>query len=353
MSASSKHLDDPSIEEMMMMVGRDPLTAAVQRALVFPCNVEHGGRIVLGFSGGADSTALLLLLQALLERPDSQPGHLVAVHVDHGIRPESVQESNQARALCERLGIEVEIRKVDLSEATGNLSDRARIARYRALAAAAEEHGCGYIATAHHAEDRFETMLHSLCRGTGASGLAQPRWTRALEQKQLIRPLLACSRADLRALCDRFSLAVIEDPTNADQSTSRGMLREQVLPLLEERWPGAAIRASSAADRLSAAALALEQVVSERFGPPTLDRWNRTEFHEVDHEVVVAVLRRAIVSKADGLAGISEENAFSLRLSDAAFAACDGLRHRRVFDFAQGRIQLQIDADFLWVRTLD
>lgn len=353
MSVSSERIDDSSIDELKLLVGRDPLTAVVQRALTSHCGVLPDARIIVGFSGGADSTALLVLLQALLERRESQLSHIVAVHVDHCIRSESAQEALHALEVCSRLGIDVDIRKVDLSETTGNLSEQARIARYRSLSAAAHEHECGYIATAHHAEDRFETMLLSLCRGCGVSGLSHPRWTRPLEKKRLIRPLLACSQVDLRALCNRISLGVTEDPTNLDPSTARGMLRQQILPLLEKQWPGAAIRASSAADRLFAASSALEQVISDRFDSADPDRWTRAGFREADHEVVVAVLRRAIVSKAAELSSTAEENSFSVRLSDAAFAVCDQSRHRRIFKFAQGRTLLVVDADHVRISPAD
>lgn len=353
MSVSGELTEPAGIDELKLLVRRDPLAARLQRALTSHCGVAPGSRIVVGFSGGADSTALLVLLQAILERRDSQLSHLVAVHVDHGIRIESAQEAGHAVEVCGRLGIEVDVRKVELTETAGNLSEQARIARYRSLSAAAQEHRCGYIATAHHAEDRFETMLLALCRGSGVSGLSHPRWTRPLETKRLIRPLLACSQLDLRALCDRISLRVIEDPTNLDTSTARGMLRQQVLPLLEKRWPGASFRASSAADRLFAAASALEQVIFERFGPPDSEHWTRAAFREVDHEVVVAALRRAVASKGAELSSVTEENAFSVRLSDAAFAVCDHLRHRRTFEFAQGRIQLVVESDDVRIRQAD
>jgi tRNA(Ile)-lysidine synthase len=161
------------------------------------------------FSGGADSTALVALAGAA--------GCLVtAIHVDHGLRPSSSAEAEHARALAAAVGVAFRLERVEVL-AGPNLEARARAARSAALPAG--------VLTGHTADDRAETMLINLLRGTGLDGLAAmgPDPT---------RPLLALRRADTVRLCAELGLVTVEDPTNHDPRFVRNRVRHELLPLM-------------------------------------------------------------------------------------------------------------------------
>ena len=345
MTAPGASVDGMSLAELTLMAGRDPLAAELARSLAVRCGVSSGASIAIGFSGGPDSTALLVLLHALASRRKPLVGRLLAVHVNHGMRPESRQESTEVEAFCDSLGIDVDVRSVSVPQQGGNRSELARNARYRALTAAAEEHGSDFVATAHHAEDRFETMLQALCRGAGVSGLTHPQWARPLGEGVLIRPLLGCSRSELRAFCTRAEVPFLEDPSNSDPRTARGLLRKEVLPVLEARWPGAAKRASAAADRLAVASSALDDLVQDRFGSPDLQEWPRSVFRGLDPEVTTTLLRRAVLLHACPLATGAESNPCSARLLEAALAISDDDLELRDFGFLGDRVRVKVGSD--------
>jgi tRNA(Ile)-lysidine synthase len=170
-----------------------------------------GTPIACAFSGGPDSTALVVLALAA--------GCLVqAVHVDHGLRPESAAEATAAAALAEGIGVPCEVVTVDIPQGP-NLEARARTARQAALPDGA--------LTGHTADDRAETMLINLLRGAGLDGLAAmgPAPT---------RPLLALRRAETRALCETAGLLTIEDRSNDDPRFIRNRVRVELLPLMDD-----------------------------------------------------------------------------------------------------------------------
>lgn len=179
--------------------------------LLVRCNFPRPGTAVAcAFSGGADSTALVVL--ALHAGCD-----VVAVHVDHGLRPSSRTEAERAGSIATSLG--VSFRSVEVHVEPGpNLEARARTARYAALPAG--------VLTGHTADDQAETVLINLIRGAGIDGLAgmTPGPT---------KPLLAIRRADTGALCDSLGLDVVTDPTNFDPRFVRNRIRGEVLPLLD------------------------------------------------------------------------------------------------------------------------
>jgi tRNA(Ile)-lysidine synthase TilS/MesJ len=130
----------------------------------------------------------------------------------------------------------------------GNLQARAREARYAALRAAAAAAGAPLIATAHHADDRAETVLLRLLRGSGARGLAvlPPR------NGDLVRPFTKARRKDIEAHLARHGVAFARDPSNDDPRYGRARVRNEVLPLLETLSPGVVAHLNALADELAA-----------------------------------------------------------------------------------------------------
>lgn len=167
-------------------------------------------------SGGGDSLALLLLAKAALLK-------IVAVTVDHGLRPESRAEAQYVAAICTQLGVAHEIIVLGRREG-GNLSHWARMARYAALREWSERAGVDLLLTAHHADDQLETMLMRLNRGSGVAGLAAVR----ARQADLCRPLLGWRKSTLLALVEASGLVPVDDPTNYDERYDRARLRKHL-----------------------------------------------------------------------------------------------------------------------------
>jgi tRNA(Ile)-lysidine synthase len=163
---------------------------------------------VCGVSGGADSLSLLVLAVAA-------GCTVTAVHVDHGLRPESAAEAEVVANAAERFGASFRSERVVVAPGP-NLEARARAARHDALGP--------HAATGHTADDQAETVLANLLRGAGVHGLAAmksgPR-----------HPILALRRAETEALCDHLDLVPVRDPSNDDPRFVRNRVRHELLPL--------------------------------------------------------------------------------------------------------------------------
>jgi tRNA(Ile)-lysidine synthase len=237
----------------------DTVRATVRRHAM----LADGEHVLIAVSGGADSTALLSLLQTLA--PDYRL-RLSALHVDHRLRPDSSRDAEHARALGARLGVRVDVSTVTVSS-HGSPEDAARRARYTALEAHAERIGADRIAVGHTADDQAETVLMRVIEGTGLRGLAGIPPTRG----RIIRPLLDVRRQALKAYLGTIALGWIEDPTNRDVRFLRNRIRHDLLPFLATAHAGdlsatlarVAREARQAVDTLErVAADALERLVT-------------------------------------------------------------------------------------------
>lgn len=191
--------------------------------------------VLIGFSGGLDSTVLLHRLAA-----DSaiRAQGLRAVHIDHGLHPDAARWAEHARAVCADLDIECRTIAVRVSRESG-LGPEAS-ARHARRAAFAQTLTAGEVlALAQHRDDQAETFLLRALRASGPDGLAAMRPWRAFASGWLWRPLLDTPRSALLAYAERKRLRWIEDPSNRDEAIDRNWLRHRVLPLLRARWPQA------------------------------------------------------------------------------------------------------------------
>ena len=197
-----------------------------------------GETVVVGCSGGADSTALLLAVNELIARKKLRY-KLVAAHFDHGLRKDSRNDAEFVRKLCEERDITFELGRSQVAK-RGNLEENARLARYKFLAKTAEKYDANAVLTGHTINDQAETFLLNLVRGSGPSGLAAMPTARPLEgcQAQLIRPLLRiASREDTVEYCSDLGVDFRSDPMNEDLRFSRVKIRREVIPLPSELNP--------------------------------------------------------------------------------------------------------------------
>lgn len=192
------------------------------------------GPVAVAFSGGLDSTVLLHLLAG---DPAIRARGLRALHVDHGLHPDSPLWAQTCASVCRTLDVPFESQRVHVEDSGEGLEAAARAARHRALLG--WQHEGELIALAHHRDDQAETVLLRLLRGSG-DGLAAMRALRPFGRGWLWRPLLAVARADLLQFAQSRDLQWIEDPSNAAETHDRNFLRHRVLPVLAGRWPQAA-----------------------------------------------------------------------------------------------------------------
>lgn len=210
------------------------------------------GAVVVGLSGGLDST---VLLHALAATPPMRERGLRAVHVHHGLHADAHAWAAHCATACDALGIPCTVVRVNVARDGGSGPEAAaRAARHAAFAAQLGEGEV--LALAHHRDDQAETFLLRALRASGPDGLGAMRALRPFARGLLWRPLLALPRATLADYARAHALDWIEDPSNTDTAFDRNLLRSTILPLLRERWPDAdAALARSAALSADAAAL--------------------------------------------------------------------------------------------------
>ena len=216
-------------------------------------------RYWVAYSGGCDSTVLLHAMAALREQ---LPVELRALHINHNLHEAAPEWALHCHHVCETLDIPLYEVNVDARGSKGESPEAAaRAARYRIFTEVLQV-GDGLL-LAHHRDDQAETLLLQLLRGSGPRGLAAMPSHRPLGAGWLGRPLLGFSR---QALCDYAAaegLAWIDDPSNFDTEFDRNFLRQQVMPLLQQRWPSAASTLARTAGLQAEAAELLQQLAEE------------------------------------------------------------------------------------------
>lgn len=228
-SRRSGRADPPA--ERACEAPRPALTALVEGVVSV---VPADACIVVALSGGCDSMVLLDAL-ALLRGARG----VVAWHVDHGLQPASGHWPAFCEAQAARLGVRFGRTRLAAGPPAGeNLEAWAREARYAALWRAVAESGAAALATAHHADDQFETVFMRLARGSGPHALGGMVPAERRAGGWLLRPLLEAPREQLHAWARARGLRWVEDPMNADQALLRGALRHRILPAFAAAAPG-------------------------------------------------------------------------------------------------------------------
>jgi tRNA(Ile)-lysidine synthase len=224
--------------------------------------VREGDRVVLACSGGPDSTALLHVMAWLAPRLHFS---VIAHGVDHGIRPDASRELELAAEVAASVGVAFSTTRLELPTG-GNLQARARTARIDALAKFAESAGASKIATGHSADDRAETMLLRLLRGSGPRGLAVLPPSAPVPgsaRLSMIRPLIRARRSDVNAHLTRHRLPSAQDPCNADPRFARTRVRLEVIPQLESMAPRVVEHLNDLADMLAVLVAGADPTLAE------------------------------------------------------------------------------------------
>ncbi len=188
--------------------------------------------LAVAYSGGADSTALLLACAA------RWPGQVNAIHVHHGLQAAADGFARHCEATCAALGVALTVVPVQARHASGESpEDAARKARYSALASSAAKLGMRQVLLGQHADDQVETLLLALSRGAGLPGLAGMPSSFLRHGMRFGRPLLAVSGVAIRDWLAAAQVAYLRDPTNADTAFTRNRIRHQLLPAIAAAFP--------------------------------------------------------------------------------------------------------------------
>jgi tRNA(Ile)-lysidine synthase len=284
-----------------------PVSAAEAKTLFDP--LAEASALVLAVSGGADSTALLVLA-ARWRRARKTGPRLLAVTVDHGLRRESGAEARAVKRLARRLGVAHRtMRWMGQKPATG-LQEAAREARYRLLAATAKAVKAEVVLTAHTLDDQAETVLIRMSRGSGLAGLSAMSRMSTLSvggapNVALVRPLLDLPKARLIATLARAKIDFADDPSNRDPRFTRARLRALMPALAREGLD--ARRLSLLARRVRRTEAVIEATVEAAAAALSEAPWSERgpiafaaeKFARLPAEVALRLLGRAIAHTGD------------------------------------------------------
>ncbi len=226
--------------------------------------IQPGSTVLVGFSGGADSTALL---QLLWEYSQQVPIQIEAVHVNHGIRgEEALRDQKFCEQFCQERQISFTTVQEDVPAQAAkegiSLEEAGRNARRRVFEQLSEKHHASVIALAHHQRDQAETMLFRLMRGTGLRGLCGMRPVNG----KYIRPLLCVDRPQIEQYLNEQGIQWVEDGTNQELEYTRNQIRHGLLTPMEQVSPGCVTRMAGTAARLSEVEDYLEQELHKAEG---------------------------------------------------------------------------------------
>ena len=192
--------------------------------------IARAPQILVGFSGGLDSTLLLKLLSQQID-----PSRITAVHINHGLSVHADNWQALVEDYSKQLGVNFYTQKVHVKSSGQGFEAAAREKRYAVFESLIKPDGLLFLA--HHADDQAETVLYRLLRGSGPKGLSAMANCRPIGAGSLIRPLLAWNKSQILACANRLNIAWAEDESNQDNGFDRNYLRNKVFPEISKRWP--------------------------------------------------------------------------------------------------------------------
>lgn len=235
-AAMAENMDKKSITRMV--------ERKIEQAIIDFGMTNKLDGVLIGYSGGADSGALL----SYMHKYSRAHGiHIAAAHINHCIRGAEADRDEQfCRDVCESLGIELFVERVDVpalaaSDGKG-LEETGRRVRYRTYRGIIDSHPeLHSVALAHHAEDNMETVIFNMCRGTGIRGLSGIPPVRG---ERVIRPLIYCTKSEIIGYCIANDIPYVTDTTNGDIDYTRNYIRAEILPRLTRINPSPEIAIS-------------------------------------------------------------------------------------------------------------
>ena len=206
--------------------------------------LSRKGHYYVAYSGGIDSTVLLHLMHKLRQEKNTDIT-LTALHVDHGVQPESHLWADHCTQICQELDVPLISTQLELKSSS---ELEARNLRYQWFSEQIESKSA--LMTGHHQQDRVETFLFNLMRGSGSAGLSSLRAKRAFYNATLVRPLINVTQDQINEYANTNQLRWVEDPSNQTKVYSRNQIRHELLPALRHFRPDALQNIARAANNL-------------------------------------------------------------------------------------------------------
>ena len=240
--------------------------------------IENGDGIVIGVSGGPDSICLLHVLNELKNELNFK---IYVAHINHMIREEADEETEYVKDFCEKLEIECYIKRIDVVKIANNLKrgteETGRQIRYEFFNEILEKTNSNKIATAHNNNDKVETILMNILRGSGTSGL---KGIEAIRDNKYIRPLIETSREEIEQYCESNKLNPRIDKSNNENIYTRNKVRNVVIPYIKKEFNSNILKTIN---RLSEVATEeneyLNKVTGEMFNKIYIDGEQKIENH--------------------------------------------------------------------------
>ena len=196
--------------------------------------IENGDRIVLGVSGGPDSITMLDILRQLREELEFE---IVVAHINHMIREEAIEDEKYVQEYCKKNNIECYIKRIDVEKIANTkkigTEEAGRKVRYEFFEEILQKTGSNKIGIAHNKNDKIETIIMHILRGSGISGL------KGIEPKRdnkYIRPLIECERSEIEQYCEENKLEPRIDKTNFENEYTRNKIRNIVIPYIKKEF---------------------------------------------------------------------------------------------------------------------
>jgi len=196
--------------------------------------IETGDKIVLGVSGGPDSISMLHILN---EIKNEYKIEIYVAHINHMIREEADEDEKYVQQYCKNNNIEFFDKRIDVQEIAHNqkigTEEAGRNIRYEFFEEVLQEVGANKIAIAHNKNDKIETIIMNLLRGSGLSGL---KGIEPIRDNKFIRPLIECERQEIEQYCEEQKLNPRIDKTNFENDYTRNKIRNIVIPYIKEQF---------------------------------------------------------------------------------------------------------------------
>lgn len=229
--------------------------------------ILNGDKIVLGVSGGPDSISMLNILRELKEGGTLQFSMVVA-HINHMIREEAVEDEKYVEDYCKKNGIECYVKRINVIEYAQNnkigIEEAGRKARYDFFDEIAQKTNANKIAIAHNKNDKIETIIMHILRGSGLSGL---KGIEPIRNNRYIRPLIDCERQEIEDYCEKEELNPRIDKTNFENDYTRNKIRNIVIPYIKEEFnPNIIETINRLSEVITAEENYMDKIVKEIYG---------------------------------------------------------------------------------------
>ena len=250
-------------------------------------NLNKG--ILIGYSGGPDSTALVHLLSSLKAYQELD---VKAIHINHNLSKHSAMWENHCIETCSKLNINLIIESIKIKVDGGGLESASRKARYRVFEKILN--AGDQLLLGHHGDDVAETLFMRLLRGTGPDGMEGPKLQRSLGKGVLIRPFLEISKKQILDYLNINSIDYIEDDSNLSNDFDRNYLRNEIFPMLERKWNNFPDRINNFSKIIKDRNNSYSYLMHEKYNDLITNSIDLKKLRELSNPVISDVLRYSI-----------------------------------------------------------